>query len=180
MISSVGFSSATLSVSSLQQKTTSSSTSATSFAPQTGDSAEISGPGQLFAALKELASEDPEKFKAVAADIAAKIRSAIGDTSSADSTDSTDSTSSTDGTSATSGLSRLEELASKFEEAAQTGDVSVLAPPSGGNRGGVGAYNRQGQPQGPPPPPPTDSSNGIDLKSLFDSINEEVSQALSA
>ena len=180
MISSVGFSTATLSISSVQQKTSTASTSAASSVAPSGDSAEISGPGKLFAELKELASSDPEKFKTVAADVAAKIRAAIGDTTSADSTDGTDSASSTSG--AGGAASRLADLAAKFEEAAQTGDVSVLAPPAGGGGRprGVGAYNQLGQPQGPPPPPPTDSANGVDLKSLFESINQEVTEALSA
>ncbi|WP_148087711.1 hypothetical protein [Gemmata obscuriglobus] len=129
-----------------------------------GDTADISGPGKLFAALKELAAEDPEKFKAVAADIATKLKEAAEKAS--------DATGSVAGPS-----SLLSDLAAKFETAAETGDVSVLEPPSQGP-GGVGGYNRAGRPNGPPPPPPADS--GVDLKALFDSITKEVTDALAA
>lgn len=172
MIGSIGSTTSTLSVASVLQAGSGASARSVSAATGTGDTADISGPGKLFAALKELATEDPEKFKAVAADIAAKIKAAV-----ADSTDeSDDSVSSTDSTN--DPASRLLSLAAKFEQAAETGDVSVLEPPSQGP-GGVGGYDRAGRPQGPPPPPPP-SDSGVDVKSLFDSITKEVTDALVA
>lgn len=170
MINSVNLGSSNLSIASVGQTKNSSSTAATAgttATASTGDSAQISGPGKLFAELKQLAASDPTKFKAVAADIATKLKEAAGTTS---------------GT--TTANSPLADLAAKFQQAADTGDVSTLQPPSGGGRahghhhhhhGGVGTYNQQGQVQ---PSQGTTAANGADLKSLFDSISQEVSSAV--
>ncbi|MDY3559743.1 hypothetical protein R5W23_000901 [Gemmata sp. JC673] len=164
MIGSIGSTASTLSVASVLQPGITSAARGADALTGVGDTADISGPGKLFAALKELAAEDPEKFKAVAADIATKLKEAAETAS--------DSSGSAAGPS-----SLLSDLAAKFEKAAETGDVSVLEPPSQGP-GGVGGYDRTGRPNGPPPPPPEGS--GVDLKSLFDSITKEVTDALAA
>ncbi len=168
MISPVSASVSPLAISALQQVSAATNSAAVA-APTSsgkGDSVELSGPAKLFSALQQLASQDPAKFKTVTADIASKLQAAAG----------------TDSTSGTSGNSFLATLASKFQQASQTGDVSVLQPPSGGHHshhghhGGGGVYNRQGQVT----PPTQTQSGGVDLKSLFQSITKEVSDALAA
>jgi|GEM_PF-5728780 len=165
MSSSVGLnlnalSSATLSTTSLASRLSAGNFTTGSIS-STGDQANVSGPGKLFSELQQLASQDPTKFKQVASDIASKLKAAAGDSSS---------------TTGSSGNSFLADLASKFETAAQTGDVSSLLPPSGGppSTGVSGGYNQQGQAI------PSSTQSGVDLKSLFNSINQEVSSALSS
>ncbi|HEX4608017.1 MAG TPA: hypothetical protein VH092_07420 [Urbifossiella sp.] len=173
MVASIGFNSSTLTLSSLQQTTLSSAGSATDgtgSSSSTGDSSQLSGPAKLFSELKELASSDPTKFKQVASDIASKLKDAAGESS-------TDGTSSTSGSG--SGNSPLADLAAKFQQAADTGDVSVLQP-SGGGHGhghahGAGHYNQQGQVT---PSPDSSSSGGQTMQSLFESISQEVTAAL--
>ena len=174
MINSLGSAIAALSVASIFQS--SGSGAATSVADAVGgggDSASISGPGKLFSALNELASQNPTKFKEVAADIADKLKEAA-QALTGGSTDSTGTTSSVGGP---GGL--LTDLAAKFEQAAQTGDVSGLQPPAHhGHRHHVGSYDQTGQ--ATPPPPPLDSTSRVDLKSLFESVANEVTSALGA
>ncbi|QEL14314.1 hypothetical protein [Limnoglobus roseus] len=179
MISSVGQSIASLYVSSVQQTTSASAaqaTTGTSATRSAGDAAQISGPGKLFSELQQLSVSDPDKFKAVTADIAAKLKEAAG----------TDA-SSTAAAAAPGASSLLTDLAAKFQQASDTGDVSVLQPKAGGPGGagghhhhhhGVGTYNQQGQVQSVPAAQDTSSAGGVDLKSLFDSISQEVSSAL--
>lgn len=176
MIGSISVSNFTATVSTVSQ---SSGTSCARCSPgadsatSAGDKADISGPGKLFSELKQLASQDPAKFKQVAADIAAKLKEAAGSDAS--------------GTAAAGGVANsfLSNLAAKFDTAAQTGDVSGLQPPAGsghhhhhhgGHHGQVsGAYNQQGVAT-----PSVPASQGTDLRSLFDSINKEVVDALSS
>ena len=117
--------------------------------------------------LKQLASQDPAKFKEVAADIAAKLKAAA----------------STDSSNIAGGVANsfLTNLAAKFDTAAQTGDVSGLQPSGGGRHHhhhahASGGYNQQGQ--------AVQASSGTqptaDLKSLFDSINKEVADTLAS
>ena len=122
-----------------------------------GDGADISGPGKVFAGLKQLASQDPAKFKEVASDIADKLKDAAG----------------TAGSSAAGAAQFLTDLASKFETAAQTGDVSGLQPPTGGRPafGPVGGgYDQLGRSAA--------SRSTLDLKALFESISKEVNDAV--
>ena len=138
-----------------------------------GDRAEISGPGKLFSELKQLAAQDPAKFKQVVSDIAAKLKAAAGATASP--------------TTGVNGNSFLNDLAAKFESAAQSGDASGLQPSGGhghrhhgprttGTAGSSGTYNQAGQFS---PATTATPSEGADLKALFEDITKEVTDALS-
>lgn len=155
-----------------------SSTAAGGCHGKDGDRAEISGPGKLFSELKQLAAQDPAKFKQVASDIATKLKAAAGN-GNADSTATS--------TSASSGNSFLNDLAAKFDAAAQSGDASGLQPNGGhahrhhGPRategaGTSGTYNQAGQFS---PVSTAAPSEGADLKALFEDITKEVTEALS-
>ena len=81
-----------------------------------GVSIDISKPGELFGDLASLAQSDPDRFKAVTADIAKKLKDAAG----------------------AEGGSRavvLSKLADRFDSAAQSGSAADLAP-AGKGRGG--------------------------------------------
>ncbi len=84
------------------------------------------GPGALIQKLEELQQEDPEKFSEFMEQAVAELESAAGSAEDEQT------------------ASFLQDLADKFEEAAETGDLSVLAPPQGA----------EGMKGAPPPPPP--------------------------
>jgi hypothetical protein len=134
----------------------------------TSDSIDFSKPGELFSKLKELQQADPEKFKQVCADIAQKLKSASQDQSGF-------------------GSKMLSDLAEKFQNVADGGDISQLQPPpppQGFPAGGqsVNAYGQQ-----------TDKSviemlknqhdkggPNSEMSQLIDSIMQEVQKALAA
>jgi hypothetical protein len=112
--------------------TTDDSTTTTALDPTTGDDqTHISKLGELFSKLQDLESSDPAKAKQVLTSIASSL------------TDKANSAGNTD--------PHLQELADKFTQAADTGDLSALKPKGGGH------HHR---PEGPPPgPPPADDSS---------------------
>ena len=74
--------------------------------------AQVSGPGKWMSELQSLASSDPDKFKQVTSEIAAKLRQ--------------------DASSATGNqAASLDKLADKFDQASQSGSMSSLQPPGG-------------------------------------------------
>lgn len=81
-----------------------------------GVSVDISKPGKLFGDLASLAQSDPDRFKAVTADIAKKLKDAAGSESG-------------------SQAAFLNKLADGFASAAQSGSAADLAP-AGKARGG--------------------------------------------
>ena len=93
----------------------------------------FSGPGQMFQKLQQLAQSDPTKFKEVVTDMAKAIR--------ADAQNQT-------GEAAT----RLNDFASKLDQAAASGDLSAFAPK--GAQGGA-----------PPGPPSGGAASGSTAKS---------------
>jgi hypothetical protein len=142
VISSVSMSSLSVSVSQVSAGGCSKASAAggTCGGSRTGDRADISGPGKMFAELKQLASQDPAKFKQVATDIASKLKAAAG---------GTDSTAGSDGSTtgpAASANKFLTELAAKFDSAAQTGDVSGLQLSGGHHRPRAITGGRDGGP----------------------------------
>lgn len=175
MISSVSMSSLSVSVSQVSAGGSSQASAAAGSCNcgSTGDRADISGPGKMFAELKQLASQDPAKFKQVAADIASKLKAAAGGTVSS---------SGNDGSTTAAGNKFLTDLAAKFDTAAQTGDVSGLQPHGGrhhhhhatGGSQETGMYNQQGQ------TPAAAPAGGADLKALFDGISKEVTDSLTS
>ena len=75
------------------------------------DSATFSKPSEIYAKLQQLMQQDPTKAKALLSQIADQLKTAAQQQT---------------GDAAT----RLNDLASKFENAAQTGDLSQLKPPA--------------------------------------------------
>jgi hypothetical protein len=157
---------------------TSATSKGTSTAASSGlgaDATELSKPAELYAKLQQLQQSDPEKFKAVTADIAAKLKAAAADQG--------------DGF----GGKMLSDLAAKFEAVANGGDITQLKPPSGPPPGGGGG------PQGPARFKNQDdelllnllnglngdqdttqdsTQSGTSIKDLFASFVDEVTQAL--
>jgi hypothetical protein len=93
---------------STQQTSGSTSTNASNATPS--DGVDFSRVAQLFKELQKLQSSDPAEFKKVLTDAAQKLKDAAGQQS--------------DPTTA----SFLTNLADKFQQAADTGDLSVLKP----------------------------------------------------
>ena len=119
------------------------------------DSASISKPGDLMAKLQKLKETDPDKFKEVCTSIAEKLSSAAE----------------------SSGDTKLSEMADKFTDVANGGDISQLAPPkppqkpmeSGYSQDNQSSIANMGQGGG---------KNG--MKEIMDSIFAEVDEALAA
>jgi|GEM_PF-3110482 len=100
----------------LEAKSTSSSdTTTTTSSTAASDSDSISGFSQLLSNLEDLATTDPSKFKQETADIATQLNKAASNTTGDES-------------------SFLSALANQFQEAADTGDPSALAPKPHGHR----------------------------------------------
>lgn len=102
-------------------------TTTTTASQQTDDTAQAGGTkfskmGELMSKLQDLAKSDPDKAKAVMAKISQDLKA------KADS----------------SGDKRMAELADKFGQAAQSGDLSVLKPKEGGG----GHHHHSGTPSG--------------------------------
>lgn len=123
------------------------------------DVAQLEGPepagvskmADLMKQLQELAESDPEKFKEVMASLAEQLQEQADAASQAG-----------DG-----GAGFLSELAQKFQEAADTGDVSALQPPrppQGGAPPPQRAKDAYGQSAGQPP---------VDLAQLIQSTLEQ-------
>jgi hypothetical protein len=102
----------------------------------------MSNLGSYMKQLKELQTSDPEKFKQVMSEISGKLQSAAtsateaGDTAQAD---------------------MLNDLATKFSDAAETGTMPDLRPPD------------HGGPQGPPPDDSSQSDSATDSTSAASS-----------
>ncbi len=122
---------------STQQTSGSTSTNASNDTPS--DGVDFSQVAQLFKELQKLQSTDPAEFKKVLTDAAQKLKDAAGQQS--------------DPTAA----SFLTNLADKFQQAADTGDLSVLKPPAPGS-----AYGSQA-PQSSSNTTSSDNSNTQDL-----------------
>lgn len=152
------------------------------------DSASISGPGQLYGNLQKLLAKDPDKFKQVVTQIANQLQSAAQQ----------------EGQDPVGQF--LSKLADKFQNVANGGDLSRLQPHRHGHHAHQ-TYNQNGRyvphpmpaqtgdyvpqllpaqaggyvPQPLPatsPNSPDPSSSGTDIRQLFASIANEVSQAL--
>jgi hypothetical protein len=99
-----------------------------------GDGTHLSKLGELFSKLQDLESSDPAKAKQVLSSIASTL------SEKANSPDNRDP--------------HLQELADKFTQAAQTGDLSALKPKGGGH-----GHRPEGPPPGPPPDGGADSTS---------------------
>ena len=96
-------------LSSLQPQT--SSLTATLGAPADSVGANLSSLGQFFSELKQLSTQNPTEFKKITAEIAQKL-----DTQAQSTNDPTQA-------------AQLKAIASRFDQASQTGDFSSLLPP---------------------------------------------------
>jgi hypothetical protein len=108
------------------------------------DSSQVSGFGKLMKQLESLQQSDPEKFKATAAQIADKLESAAKEAAA---------------TGDSQQASALNDLASKFKTASETGKMPDLRPPgdSDGVRHAGGHHG--GRPHMGPPPSDDDSTS---------------------
>jgi|SRR5579883_375422 len=134
----------------------------------TGDSAQISGPGQLFSQLQQLQTQDPTKLTQLLTTIASQIQDAANQST---------------GNLATF----LTNLANNFQTAATTGNLSSLLPHHAHHASQpTGTYNQQGQLATPAvatsnttsATSDTTSTGGTSLGQLFANIAHEVAQAV--
>jgi len=111
---------------------TTTSTAVEASAADGSTKVDISGPGRFFTKLQSMMQSDPAQAKDVLGSLATQLR---------------DSAKSASGDDAT----RLNALADKLQQAAESGDASVLSPPGGARRGpppggqrpsGVAAYSQ--------------------------------------
>lgn len=127
------------------------------------DSAKVSQPAEMLSKLQQLKTSDPEKFKQVVSDIASKLKSASQQKSGF-------------------GSKMLSDLAEKFQNVADGGDLSQLEPPKPpnppqGTQGMASQYLKQ------------DKLSTVDhlkrrgdheeMRSLMDSIFDKVDKAFS-
>jgi hypothetical protein len=136
------------------------------------DGIDMSKPGKLFSELKQLQQSDPTKFKQVVTDIANKL-----DAASKDPANSSAST-------------MLSNMASKFKDVANGGDISELQPPQGHHhhhhhsqtQDATSSYQAQSQStQANPLASSTAASTGSSsLQDLFNGIFDEVNKAVAA
>jgi hypothetical protein len=114
-------------------------------------STQISGPGQLFSRLQQLAETDPAKFKEVAQNIADQMHQAA---------------------SGSDQRAKFEnQLADKFAQAAQTGDLSPFQSQAGGESGHAQGHHHHHHHSGG-----HDGSNSI--ASILSNALDQVNQAL--
>jgi hypothetical protein len=121
-ISSISSSSSTSDIQAVTPSAVSPASPLTSANATSGVNVDISKPGQLFSDLSSLAETDPDKFKAVTADIAQKLKTAAGSATG-------------------SQADTLNKIADRFQAAAQSGNASDLAPPSAGKAQGGGHHH---------------------------------------
>ena len=113
------------------------------------DSSQVSDFGKLMKQLESLQQSDPEKFKKTTAQIADKLEAAAKE--AANSGDSRQA-------------SALNDMASKFKTASETGEMPDLRPPGdlgelAGGVQGVGGHHGGPPPMGPPPSSDNDSTS---------------------
>lgn len=133
-----------------------SSTDATDSVSGGSDQTNLSKMGQLFSKLQNLESTDPSKAKQVLSSIADSLSAKASEGGNTD--------------------SHLQELADKFKQAASTGDLSGLKPPSGHGHG----HGHGHRAEAPPPTSSTDNSSSSTDSSSSDSTTSAASATTSA
>lgn len=153
---------ATLATNSATSSTSTNSVSTSSCAANKADTLDISKPAELYSKLQQLAESDPEKLKEVCSSIAEKLNTA------AESSDDP----------------MLSDLAEKFQNVADGGDVSQLKPPpppgGGGKPNGIEQYSKQQDSKLVDFLSSSQSGNKTDADELLSSILEEVNSALAS
>ena len=164
----------TNSLASLLSAASTDTTTATSATSTAAASTDVSKPGELLSKLEQLKEKDPTKFKQVMSDMATKLKNlASSDTDSA-------------------GAKRLTDLASKFQTAADTGDLSALQPPKppsgatgsstdGATNAAVSSYTKHGghhhHAGGSPPADTGDSSSSTSSTTSASSLTSSASSS---
>ncbi len=121
-----------------------------------GQSVSISGIGQLLSALQQLQSQSPDEFTQVVSKISSELQSEAQQQGP------------------TSQGNALSDLATQFQNVANTGDLSLLQLRPHAHNGGVGAYGSNGQPAA------SSSAGGSNsFQQLFADLASEVTAALS-
>lgn len=145
-----------------------SSTSTITSSTTKSDSLDLSKPGEMYSKLQELAKSDPEKLKQVCADIAQKLKSASESDSGSGSN------------------KMLSDLAQKFQNVADGGDVSQLKPPEPPSFGDSGqppidqyAGQQQAQTMQIPGQNTSQGDSGSDMDDIMSTIMNELNSAIS-
>ncbi|MET0791394.1 MAG: hypothetical protein ABW061_07720 [Polyangiaceae bacterium] len=121
-------------------------------ASSAASSSTVSKPGELMAKLSQLLQQDPAKFKQVTQQISDELKSQAADASGPQ-------------------AQFLSKLSDNFAQAASSGSLASLAPPSGGEHAGAAAaHHHHGGHHG-------GVSGGIE--SVLSKALDEVNQALS-
>jgi len=108
-----------------------------------------------MAKLQKLKETDPDKFKEVCNNISSKLKSEAD----------------------TSGDTKLTELANKFSDVANGGDLSQLAPPKPPQKSMESGYSQDTQAS---VSNMSQSGNGSNMKEIMDSIFSEIDEATAA
>ncbi len=138
------------------------STVPTSSGSGAGDSTTVSKVGQLYSELQQLQTQDPSKFQQVTAQIASQLHAASQQVTGSES-------------------HFLSNLSDKFQTASTTGSLaSLLTPP---HNHPEGTYNSLGQISAASAltasgTTSTSAASGTNLNQLFNTITQEVQQAL--
>lgn len=123
------------------------------------DSVNVSQPAELFSKLQQLQQTDPDKFKQVLTNIAGELQNAAKGKSGFE-------------------AQALSDLATKFQNVANGGDISQLKPPSSSNsdqytqQGAVSAKHHHGHHHGT-------SGTQTDIKQVMSSVLDELNKAVS-
>lgn len=130
------------------------------------DSLDLSKPSEIYSKLQELASTDPDKLKEVCASIAEKLESAAESSSGNDS-------------------KMLSDLAEKFQNVADGGDLSQLKPPEPPSFSDTDGIDQYAQQQNFKPADLMNqqgfcSSDGSNTDDILSSILDEINSALSS
>jgi hypothetical protein len=119
---------ATQSADSVSSAGTSSTTASTGASHSDADSVDFSKPAEMLSKLQQLKESDPEAFKELCTKIADELKASAQNATGRD-------------------AQMLSDLAEKFQNVADGGDISQLKPPDppslAGAEGGVGAYQQQ-------------------------------------
>ena len=103
----------------------SADTSSTSAASSAAASSTVSKPGELMAKLNQLLQQDPAKFKQVTQQISDELKSQAGSASGPQ-------------------AQFLTKLSDNFAQAATSGSLASLQPPTGEHSGAAGAHHHHG------------------------------------
>ena len=132
----------------------SADTSSTSAASSAAASSTVSKPGELMAKLNQLLQQDPAKFKQVTQQISDELKSQAGSASGPQ-------------------AQFLTKLSDNFAQAATSGSLASLQPPTGEHSGAAGAHHHHGGSHHA-------GGGGGGIEAVLSKALDEVNQALSS